>query len=321
MTAMLDYSIELINDQTRLSRLLNRLASTPVIALDIETINWWNRHQERVALIQLAFRLDRQPKVAIIDALAKLDIESLRPPLELNATVKVIHNAAFDATRLATHFQFNVAPIHDTMLAARRGGERRCSLQAQAETHLGLHLDKSTQRSDWSRRPLDAKQIHYAALDAFSTLLLYEDQTTRKLNGSFQSKQMTFSPQETLPLGDAPSDSPTGTSQSVKPFAAGQVSSSEANLNASSLALLGIITELPTRYSPDQLAVSIGSERIGLAGWIVDRLLGTDVDLDETVVKLEVAELCARDLVRITATRRLEATAEGARLWRQSKAI
>ncbi len=41
---MLDYSIELINDQTRLTRLVECLASTPVIALDIETINWWNRH-------------------------------------------------------------------------------------------------------------------------------------------------------------------------------------------------------------------------------------------------------------------------------------
>src|SRR6185369_9039823 len=42
-------------------------------------------------------------------------------------------------------------------------------------------------------------------------------------------------------------------------------------LDAATLSLLGIVTELSGRYSPEQLAVSVGSERIGLAGWIVDR--------------------------------------------------
>ena len=65
----LDYSIELINDQKKLLRLINRLTSTPVVALDIETVNWWNRHQERIALIQIAFRTERQPKVVIIGVL------------------------------------------------------------------------------------------------------------------------------------------------------------------------------------------------------------------------------------------------------------
>ncbi len=103
---MPDFSIEIINSQTKLTGLIDRLASLPVIALDIETVNWWNRHQERIALIQIAFRVERQPKVAIIDALAKVDLESLRHPLELKATTKVIHNAVFDATRLASHFRF-----------------------------------------------------------------------------------------------------------------------------------------------------------------------------------------------------------------------
>lgn len=178
---MLDYSIELINEQTKLARLINRLASISVIALDIETFNWWNRHQERVALIQLAFRTERKSKVIIIDTLAKLNIEPLRLPLETSTITKVVHNAVFDVTRLLNHFKFNVAPVYDTMLAARRNGERRYSLAAQAQTHLNLHLDKGGQRSDWSQRPIITKQIHYAALDAYSTLLLYEHQISRKL--------------------------------------------------------------------------------------------------------------------------------------------
>ena len=92
---MPDFSIEIINSQTKLMGLIDHLASLPVIALDIETVNWWNRHQERIALIQFAFRSERKPKVVIIDAFADLDLEPLRQPLELDTTTKVIHNAVF----------------------------------------------------------------------------------------------------------------------------------------------------------------------------------------------------------------------------------
>jgi len=85
------------------------------------------------------------------------------------------------------------------------------------------------------------------------------------------------------------------------------------------IALLGIITELPTRYSPDALAASTGSERVGLAGWIIDRRLGTDAEPDEEEVKLAINSLCEQKLVRITETRRLESTATGARLWLMMK--
>ena len=318
---MLDYSIELINDQKKLARLINRLSSTRVIALDIETADWWNRHRERIALIQLAFRTEQQPKVAIIDALVKLDFEPLRLPLESNTTTKVIHNAVFDASRLAAHFGIKVAPIHDTMVAARRTGERRYSLKAQAETHLNLQLDKGLQTSDWSIRPLTTRQMYYAALDAFSTLLLYENQVRRKLNGTFQLKETISSSQATLPLTELPESNISSINQKVKPVIEEKRSLRKIDLPASSIALLGIITELPNRYHPDQLTVSVGSERVGLAGWIVDRTLGREADFDEEAAKLGIIELCEQNLVRITETRKLEATKEGAQLWYQLKSI
>ena len=302
-----------------MTRLIDHLASIPVIALDIETVNWWNRHQERIALVQIAFRVERQTKVVIIDALAKLDLEPLRLPLELETTTKVIHNAVFDATRLANHFRFKVAPIFDTMVAARRSGERRYSLKAQAETHLNLRLGKAAQRSDWSRRPLDAKQIYYAALDAFSTLLLYENQKGRKLNGFFQLKDTTPSRRASLPLTNIAELQISSKNLDLKSAAGENDSRLKTDLSVSSIALLGIITELPGRYHPDQLAVSVGSERVGLAGWIVDRILGSDADLDEESAKLGIADLCEQNLVGITPTRRLEATTGGAHLWYQLK--
>jgi ribonuclease D len=168
----LDYRFTYINDQPRLLALSEGLGSVTALALDIETVNWWSRQSERVALVQLAYREGRELRVAVMDALARLDLTPLRRPLELGTATKVIHNAAFDAVRLARHYKISAAPIHDTMLAARRGGERRYSLKAQTEKHLNLRLDKGARQSDWALRPLHPKQLSYAALDAVAALLL-----------------------------------------------------------------------------------------------------------------------------------------------------
>lgn len=313
---MLDFSIKLINEQQGLASLAVRLDSAPALALDIETVDWWNREAERVALIQLAFREGRQLRVAVIDTLAGCDLEPLRPHLELSTLTKAIHNAAYDAVRLSRHFHIDTSPIHDTMLAARRSGEKRYSLKAQAHARLGIQLDKSEQRGDWSQRPLSTKQLGYAAMDAACTLLLYEDQIGRGLAGSYQPRGSIRRLQTSLPLSDDSTFTP-GLREIPK------VAEAEANaaegLSTPALALLGVVTELAGRYSPERLAVSAGSERVGLAGWIIDRALGTETDIDEDTAKLELAELCERGLVTINAARRLEATAAGARLWTQLK--
>jgi hypothetical protein len=313
---MLDHTIEFISDQAALVAMIARISAAPALALDIETINWWDREAERVALVQMAFREEGRPQVAVLDALARLDLELLRQPLEFSAVPKAIHNAVYDAGRLSHHFRIATSPIHDTMLAARRSGERRCSLQAQAETHLGLQLDKSEQRGDWSRRPLGPEQLRYAALDAACTLLLYEHQTARGLRGDYQLRDQTRGRQHSLPLSDAPRFAPSFT-----PLAdpAEPESAATDALSAPALALLGIVTELAGRYSPEQLAASAGSERVGLAGWIIDRALGADADLDESSVRLEIAALIERGLASLSATRRLEATPPGARLWQEEK--
>ncbi|MCA1635284.1 MAG: hypothetical protein LC802_16730 [Acidobacteria bacterium] len=254
----LEYRITFINHPSRLTALSERLCSVTALALDLETINWWSPQAERVALIQLAYRAGHEVRVAVIDALAPLDPTILRMPLELSGTTKVMHNAGFDAMRLMRHYQVSAGPIHDTMLAARRSGEKRYSLKAQVERHLQLTLDKGAQHSDWSLRPLSPKQLSYAALDAVATLLLYEHQISRGLKGDYRSRAGNSDEQQVaLPLSDA---APSA-SQAGQPAPATQSSPVGADLSASSLALLGIIAELPSRYSPWQLAASVGDDR------------------------------------------------------------
>jgi len=314
---MTDFTIRLIDGGDALAAIVPKLEASPAVALDIETINWWNREAERVALIQLAFREGHHLRVAVIDALADFDLAPiLRAPLELGRVTKAVHNAAYDAARLSRHFRIRVAPIHDTMRAARRAGEKRYSLQAQARAHLGMNLDKSEQRGDWAVRPLPIKQLRYAALDAACTLLLYENQVGRGLAASYQLREVERLRQSPLPLGETPAHSPA-----VEDI--GQVAEAGApsadGLRASALALLGVVVELGGRYSPERLAASAGSERVGLAGWIIDRTIGTEADIDEETAKLEIAELCERGLVRLTAGRRMEATSSGTLLWQQTK--
>jgi hypothetical protein len=312
MTVMFNHTIEFINDEFALSGAIERINAAPVIALDIETINWWDQESERVSLVQLAFREDGEVRVAVIDAMAGFDLEPLRRPLELSVKTKAIHNASFDAVKLLRHFRIATSPIHDTMLAARRSGERRCSLQAQVETHLGFQLDKTEQRGDWSRRPLSEEQLKYASLDAACTLLLYEKQTARGLRGDYELRGGIERTRESPPLFNhdlriTPTDSLP------------ELTYANSDLGHCALALLGVVAELSGRYSPESLVASTTVERVGLAGWIIDRLLGADADIDEEIARQEIAALGERGLVRLSPSRKLEATPEGAKLWLDHK--
>lgn len=310
-----EFTLKFVKEMIDLHRFGERLNHLPVFALDIETSEWWNRHQERIALIQFAYRSEGKIRVVIVDALADIDIELLRPPLENESIVKVVHNASFDVVRLAKHYDFKTAPVFDTMAAARRNGERKYSLQAQAETHLHLHLDKTLRNRDWSVRPLDIRQLHYAALDAYATLLLYENQTKRRLHSDYRLKPPVEINQNFLPLEEslmvAPDSQPAPV-QLPPP-------TDETALPKEAVAVLGVIAELPNRYHPAGLAASVGNGRIGLAGWIIDQRLGKNAEPDEESIKLAIAALCEKNLIRITESQRMEATEAGMRVWKESK--
>ena len=319
----MDYGISYINDGRRLTALCEALASAPAVGLDIETDSWWNPREERVSLVQLAYRDAGRVRVAVVDALAKLDPAELRGPLESAGVVKAVHNAAFDAPRLMRHHGIHVTPIHDTMLAARRGGERGWSLKSQAERHLGLRLDKGERQSDWGARPLNPRQLAYAALDAAATLLLYEHQAGRGLRGDYRPRARSAGAQGDLPLSGPP---PEGVDTVVTRLADTMATRPEAGPlptgaepSGASLALLGIIAELPARYGPERLAASVGEDRVGLAGWIIDHVLGEDAEVDEGSAREVIADLCGCGLVTLTPERRLEASQRGREIWLRRK--
>ena len=310
-----DYQVSYVNDARRLAVLAESLARGPALALDIETASWWDRRAERVSLIQLAYRDAGRVSVAVVDALSGLEVSGLRCALESAGVVKAVHNASFDAPRLDRHYGLRVAPVHDTCLAARRAGERGCSLRAQAERHLGLTLDKGNQQSDWGRRPLLPGQIAYAALDAAATLLLYEHQAARGLRGEYRPRAWDEETQGDLPLAGPPVEAEAD----VTPAPETERPPARVEPSAVALALLGVIAEVPTRYGPERLAASVGEDRVGLAGWLIDRVLGSEAEIDEEAARESIASLCASGLVRLTPDRRLEASAQGRETWLRLK--
>lgn len=312
-----DYQVTYVNDPRRLAALAGTLLGAPALALDIETASWWDKQAERVSLIQLAYRDNGRVRVAVVDALSGLEVTELRPALESTTVLKAVHNASFDASRLHRHYGLRVSPVHDTYLAARRAGERGCSLQVQAERHLGLTLEKGPQQSDWGRRPLSPRQVAYAALDAAATLLLYEHQAAKGLLGEYRPRAWSKESQGALPLAG-----PHGEDDAAVTPAPEVVETPAAvTLDAAALALLGVIVEVPSRYGPERLAISVGEDRVGLAGWIIDRVLGSEAEIVEETAREAIAYLCASGLVSLTAYRKLEASAQGRETWAGRKPV
>jgi len=73
-------------------------------------------------------------------------------------------------------FSLNLSSVIDLQRCYQTyaGGRALVGLKAVAEAALGVTLDKSLQRSEWSQRPLSQAQIAYAAADAAVLVELFD---------------------------------------------------------------------------------------------------------------------------------------------------
>jgi ribonuclease D len=133
-------------------------AGTGAVAVDTERASGY-RYWQRAYLIQLR----RQGAgTTLIDPISLDDLSGLAEVL--NSLEWVLHAASQDLPCLA-ELGLRPAAIFDTELAARLAGLERVGLAALVEELLGYHLQKGHGAADWSRRPLPAEWLTYAALD------------------------------------------------------------------------------------------------------------------------------------------------------------
>lgn len=275
------FQIKLITSDKELISLKETLDETSLIGLDIETAYWWDKTAERISIIQIGVPKENNVDVWIIDCFSSLNLSPLQQIFLNSNILKVIHNASFDVNKLRKLANIIVENVFDTMLAARRAGERSCSLSAMAMRHLGIELDKKHQRSNWAIRPLSEEQLEYAAKDVVIALMLYQKDNNSTLLGNY-TRQSRFAYNEERPPV-------TAFEQPVRnlcaPIPANQ---------AASQALIKIVTQFPGRYTIQSLSHCLGRERGGLAGYIVDKAISKEAFIDYKEALTIVLELITK---------------------------
>jgi len=138
------------------------------LAIDTEADSLYH-YFEKVCLLQLS----TDDETFIIDPLTVNSVDKLGPLMSDPLIEKVFHAASYDILCLQRDYGFTFTNIFDTHLAGSLLGYDFLGLDSMMEALLGIHHSKyCCQRDDWSRRPLLAKQLEYAAMDTHYLLRL-----------------------------------------------------------------------------------------------------------------------------------------------------
>jgi ribonuclease D len=165
----------LITDTPTLESFCRDLENAPYIAVDTEFMRV-KTYRPKLCLVQVAFG----DVFAAIDPLAK-DI-SLEPLFALlhSEVLKVFHAASQDLEVFLQVSGSVPTPIYDTQIASMVAGfGEQVGYAALASKIAKVTLDKASQRTDWSLRPLTERQIAYAISDVTHLCTIYETLKSR----------------------------------------------------------------------------------------------------------------------------------------------
>jgi len=160
----------LITDSQSLTEFCAALREAPFIAVDTEFLRE-KTYYARLCLVQVA----SSERAAIVDMLApNLDIAPLRDLLCNPAIVKVFHSAGQDLEIFYQSFGMVLTPVVDTQIVASVSGHGdQPGYGALVSAILGKRIDKASQATDWTLRPLTDRQIAYALEDVTHLALMY----------------------------------------------------------------------------------------------------------------------------------------------------
>ncbi len=186
----------LITDPDGVADVVRRCRAAGRFALDFEFL-WERTYKPIPCLAQIA----TDDGVALIDPIAGAPLEPLIAIVEDPAIETVMHAPSADLTLLALHFGVVPANLVDVQLTAGFVGiGAGQSLGTLLDRGLGLHLAKAESYSDWSRRPLTAAQVDYAADDVRHLLALRDRLQERatalgRWNWVQEEHQLRYGPQ------------------------------------------------------------------------------------------------------------------------------
>lgn len=157
---MTDY--QLITNTKDLHDFCTNLTGAAFLCVDFEFMRE-NSYYSQLCLVQLA-----TPDVAVIvDPLADgIDLSPLLRLFADESLLKVFHAGGQDIEIIVDLMGDTPKPVFDTQVAAMALGlGEQVGYQNLIGTLLGIQIDKGARFTDWSRRPLDQRQLDYAIGD------------------------------------------------------------------------------------------------------------------------------------------------------------
>jgi len=158
-----------------LAALCEQLRGCEVLALDTEFLRE-KTYYTKLCLLQIA----SDELIACVDPLALENIDPLLDILYDPAVTLVMHSARQDLEIFYDLRGAVPAPVFDTQIAATLlGYGDQIGYANLVREFAGVELEKGHTRTDWSRRPLGAGQLRYAADDVRYLLQIYREQRRR----------------------------------------------------------------------------------------------------------------------------------------------
>ena len=152
---------EVIETTEKLEAFMDKISAAKWVALDTEFLRE-KTYYAKLCLIQIEAEGHR----ACVDPLSIDDLSSLTKVLNDPDITIVLHAAHQDMEILLQLSGETPTPIFDTQVAAAVLGLGDTMAYARlVEQMLGVAIDKSQVRTDWSRRPLKEAQLKYAIDD------------------------------------------------------------------------------------------------------------------------------------------------------------
>ena len=158
----------IITKSHELEQMAAELENEKAIGVDLESDSMFH-YSEKVCLLQIS----TQTKNFLVDTVALKDLSLMKKIFRSKEILKVFHGADYDIRSLNRDFAIVVNNLFDTQIAARLLGFREYSLSHLLKQLLGVVIEKKYQKKDWSKRPLTAAMLDYAAKDSCNLLNMH----------------------------------------------------------------------------------------------------------------------------------------------------
>lgn len=159
-----------VSNQEELVAFVERAHKARVLAIDTEFLRE-KTYYAKLCLLQMAADDD----VVVIDPFKIKDLGVLAPLLENEHIVKLFHAGGQDLEIIYREIGVLPHPVFDTQIAAALlGHTQQIGYASLVHAECGVSLKKIDSFTDWSRRPLSASQLDYAADDVVYLPRIYD---------------------------------------------------------------------------------------------------------------------------------------------------